>query len=170
MPYFALGLIDLNMLKEYGGKHYQPMLGKLTSVLKGCTHWQYGIGNHASTKRRILRHVNIHALSDNGQEIVISRNLHHGSLQCILGKNVTDKCDIMHIGRIALKFEVNGEHEFSELTNANMLSYVNQDKLKFKVPPNGVLSALVAKAVNDKKWTKVMKIIDKVDKYVWGHA
>lgn len=59
----------------------------------------------------------------------------------------------LHIDINVLKFEFNDEHDFIELTSANMLSYIKLNKFKFKWSPNEVLSVLSAGAADDKKWT-----------------
>lgn len=106
------------MLKDYSRKNYQAIFGIIASALNGCPQWLCGTGNQATTKRLLLGHVNIYALSDNGRQILITRILLYGSSRGIWGKIITDKCDITHIGINALKCEINDEHDFIELNKA----------------------------------------------------
>lgn len=51
-----------------------------------------------------------------------------------------------------------------------MLRFFRINKFYFKQWPNEMLCARLANAFNDRKWTKVNNIIDKVHKHVCGHA
>lgn len=123
-PYSAIGLVEL----KWRGKKLDPALSltinPIPMTLNGYSHWQYGTGEHASQSRKILGSVVLTAQSDGGRLIDITHLVLQGSSQWVIGRYVTRKANIEHIGRNTLTFEAHGEQDYISLTNSGFLSYV----------------------------------------------
>ena len=129
-----------------------------------------GAGEHASPAREILGSFVLSAQSDSGRTICITHLVLQGSSQWVLGRNITRKADIEHIDRNALTFKAHGEHDCITLTNSEFLSYIMLSRF---VKPNmeeTVLNGLSGRMLDQKPWTEIKSIIDKVHKHVCGHA
>ena len=80
-PYSAIGLTELHILKQQILLNFTGTLDNIPSSLNARCFWQYGCGNHASAKRRILGSVLLTALSDDDSLIRILHQVLEGSSQ-----------------------------------------------------------------------------------------
>ena len=100
-------------------------LTPIPDALDGHTHWQYGTEEHSSSRRRILGSVMFTATSDSGLNVFIRHLFLDGSSQWVIGKNVTQKANILQIGKNALQFIVDDVTEHISMTNLEFLSYIS---------------------------------------------
>lgn len=97
------------------------------------------------------------------------------SSQWVIGRNVTRKANIEHIGKNALTFEAHGEQDYISLTNSGFLSYVLLDRFVKSTSVGSTLTGLSGgtldqATLDQKPWAWAKSIIDKVHKHVCGHA
>ena len=168
-PYSAIGLVELNLLKEHHRSGSPKKLDPIPSSLSGHSHWQYGTGEHSSPARKILGSTVTSAQSESGRTVRITHLVLEGSSQWVIGRNVTRNANLQHIERNAIQFYADGEADYIPLTNRGFLSFI---KLSAFVEPNAssVIRCLNGNMLIDKTWTEVKNIVDKVHKHVCGHA
>lgn len=92
-PYFAIGLMVVNLLTYHVGLSLNPQLGGISPVLEGHKHLQYGTGEHASPARRILGSFVLSAKSDQGTAHITHLVL-DGSSQWTVGRNFTRRANV----------------------------------------------------------------------------
>ena len=102
-----------------------------------------------------------------------------GSSECIFGRNVTRRSDILHNGMNCIRFTVpDGSHESIPLIDHDMHSYIPKaafactEKRHAYVSgtSSGVLSSVSAKPIQDCSWTTIKQTIKKVHRHVCGHS
>ena len=185
-PFSAIEQVELSLPADHIGLSPNPKIDAIPQALGSHAHWQYGTGEPASPARRILGSIVLTATSDHGTPVRITHLVLEGSSQWVIGRNVTRKANIEHIGRNALVFYGDGECEYISIINYNFLSYLSIDS--FKSSYNNcnhvavsdtrllsrnrslTLSSISAVAIDTPPWSDVKRIIDKVHKHVCGHA
>lgn len=65
---------------------------------------------------------------------------------------------------------VNDELDYISITNSASLSYVQMDRFRISNDTENVLECLSDSMLEEKSWSEVKAIIDKVQKHVCGHA
>lgn len=88
-PYSATGQIELKLLLDHLGSDLSKMLDPIPDILNGYTHWQYGIGKHASAPRKFFGSTSLKTYTNSGLEVNIRHLVLNGLSQWIVGKNVT---------------------------------------------------------------------------------
>ena len=172
-PYSALGADELSALAPQLVPGWNGGLDPIPDALHGCTSWQYGTGEHSSPARDNLGSIELHAVSV-GSTILRSRHLVlRGSSQWVVGRNVTNKCEILHADGNRLRFKLKcGTCDYLALKNFQMHSYVPRES--FRPAPRSsftsVLSALHGVSIDECSWQTIKKTVDKVHKHVCGHA
>lgn len=78
-PYSTIGNVELRLLMDRFGNKCTAELEPIPSSLAGCTHWQYGTGDHSSAPRCIIGSVLLAAKSDSGHRILIRHLVLDGS-------------------------------------------------------------------------------------------
>ena len=169
-PYSAIGLVKLKDLAKKLGLSSNWKMAQIPSVLEGHSHWQYGTGDHASPTRRIMGSIILTATSDTGRPVDITHLVLEGSSQWVIGRNVTRKANIEHINRNAIAFMVNDQLDYISITNSGFLSYVQIDMFCISHDTENVLECLSGSMLEEKSWSEVKAIIEKVHKHVCGHA
>lgn len=71
-PYSAIGQVNLSLLSNHLGLSENPKIDAIPQALGIHTHWQYGIGEHASPACRILGSIVLTATSDQGTPVQIT--------------------------------------------------------------------------------------------------
>lgn len=102
-PYSAVGNVKLRLLMDRFGNMSSVEPEPISSTLAGCTHSQYGKGEHLSTPRRILGSVVLPAESDSGRQLLIRHFVLDGCRQWVAGKNEKQKANILHLSENALQ-------------------------------------------------------------------
>jgi len=168
-PYSAIGLVELRLLLDRFGQKATD-LEPIPSSFAGSTYWQYGSGDHSSAPRRILRSIVLAATSDSGREVLIRHLVLDGSSQWVIGKNVTQKANILHLSKNALQFSHSGDVEHISLLNSNFLSYIPLTVFVPECQLSSALSGINGNLMADEPWCEVKAVVDKVPKHVCGHA
>lgn len=176
-PYSAIGLTELHILKDQLLSNFTGKLDTIPTSLNVRTFWQYGCGNHASAKRRILGSILLTALSDDCSPIHIRHLVLEGSSQWLIGRNITGKSNIMHIGTNAIVF-AGPNHSTKSITMVDhdlhsYVPYVAFSRAATGKHQSASLNSLCASsthATETRPWSEVKRIIDKVHKHISGHA
>lgn len=95
-PYSAIGITNLQYLAPRILPKFEGTLILIPRSLNVFSHWQYGNGSHASSKRRIIGSVVILVNTDLYDIIEIRHFVLDGESQWVVCRNVTTKCDIQH--------------------------------------------------------------------------
>ena len=163
------------MLSPYLCTNWIGKLDPLPQAIADRTHWKYGSGSHLSDSRRMLGSIMISAKLNDGTMINIRHIVIEGSSQWLIGKNATNKCDIIHSSGNYFKLT---DHSKIPLKNGFMHSYV-PSYISFKITNTNCLSyqaklfcatGNILDPINQLPWSELLKIIDKVHKHVCGHA
>ena len=102
-----------------------------------------------------------------------------GSSECIFGRNVTRRSDILHNGMNCIRFTVpDGSHESIPLIDHDMHSYIPKaafactEKRHANVSgmSSGVLSSVSSKPIQECSWTTIKHTIEKVHRHLCGHS
>ncbi len=168
-PYSAIGMTELLSLSNKLDINIPIKLESIPSSLNGHTHWQYGTGAHSSSVRRILGSIVLTACSDTGRDVKITHLVLEGSSQWVIGRNVTRNANLEHLGRNAISFFVENVPESISLIDHEFLSYIPMSTFLKSIDVT-TLTCHNGNTLMNKKWSEVVKIIDKVHKHVCGHA
>lgn len=146
------------------------VIESISSSLQEHTHWQYGVGEHASAPCAILSSLKIPAVSDNGRFVLMRHLVLDVSSQLWTGRNFTERSNNLHIDCNALQFMAHGVIDHFSMTTMGLLSYLlisvfsnepcNMSALSY---PSGIL-------LKDRPWSQIKSIAGKVHKHVCGHA
>ena len=172
-PYSTIGVIELNFLAEQLNVKTFLEMGPVPSALNGHGHWRYGTGQHSSPIRKFLGSIVLNATADSGRTVEITHWLLESSSQWVIGRKVTRKANLEHIGTNAIMFFVHGNSESISLTDHAFLTYI---KLKsFVNSPDESYSNcsnvnILSDHLQNQNWSEVKKNTDKVHKHVCGHA
>ena len=169
-PYSAIGMAELKLLLEHSAGDGDIELDDIPEALDGHTHWQYGTGQHASARRPILGSVKIDARSDGGATVSIRHLVLDGSSQWVIGKNVTQHANILHMAENALQFECNGVMDKFTLMTHKFLSYIPLAAFVKAPVASSALTCLNGNATTHRPWAVLQNILDKVHRHVCGHA
>lgn len=121
-PNLGLARRELELLEAYTGIR-STALEPIPKPLKSHTHWQYGSFQLASKRKRVITSIFLKTISHNDQEIIIFHLVFKGSSQYVIGTNMKSKCNIMHMNRNAIDFDVNGQVDSIALANHQILTY-----------------------------------------------
>lgn len=103
-PYCGMGIVELIALYKYLLPSWDCSLKPIPSQITETPYWQYGLGSHASSRRRIMGSVLIYAESDQEVPLQIGYLVIEGSPQWAIGRNDTRFCNIPHVTRHCLIF------------------------------------------------------------------
>ena len=179
-PYSGLGIVELQALHPQLIPEWDGTLEDIPDSVKDRPFWQYGSGEHASPRRRILGSVIFSTLSDQGTPMKIRHLVMEGSSQWLIDRNVTCSCIINHATGNYLEFYVSD----SETNNLSMTDFENhsylpasvfmrteQNSLKGEPLYTSALVSLSCSAnYSQFSWPDTKKIIDKVHRHVCGHS
>ena len=110
------------MLSPYLRTNWIDKLDPFPPEIADRTHWQHVSGIHSSESRRMLGSIMIFAQLHNGALINIRHIGMEGSSQWLIGRDVTNKCDIIHSSGNYLKLTKRTQ---IPLKNVDMHSYVH---------------------------------------------
>lgn len=173
-PYSGLGVEEFKVLQELIMPNWDGSYDKLPKEIQDRPYWQYGTGNHSSDKRKIIGSIMLTAKTETGQ-IMIRHLVIEGSSQWILGRNVTKKCNIVHIGGNFLELP---DQSRIPITNKDFHSYISgklffskentwDEGMKYKL---FCAAATIQNETSSRSWAELRKIVDKVHKHVCGHS
>lgn len=128
-PWSGLGMEEFLRLQSTIMLTWDGTLDELPDLIRSRPYWQYGNGQHASQKRRILGPAVLTTQSDQGIQINIRHLIIEGSSQWIIGRNVTQYADIIHVNGNYLRFSNTKSNEpvTLQLLNHDMHSYLPSD-------------------------------------------
>ena len=109
-------------------------------------------------------------MSENGRKVFIRHLVLDGSSQWIIGENVTQHSNIMHIGQNALQFVTDGVSDTFTMIDNNFLSYLPMSVFSSENNEAPVLSCLNGNISKKPSRNQVKAIVDKVHKQVCGHT
>lgn len=121
--YSALGIVELKLFEELY-RDTNTEMDPIPASLEGVNHWQFGVGEHASESRRILGSVVLTAKSDSGRHVRIRHLVVEGSSQWVIGRNVTSKANLLHVGKNAIEISSYGENDYISMVVRDRLSFI----------------------------------------------
>lgn len=128
-PFSAIGNTELCLLRSSLGISPLPCLDPVPRRVEHFAHWQYGTGEHASAKRRILGSVEILCRSDLGRPVAIRYLVLEGSSQWVIGRNVTRSCNILHDMDNRIQFpKVHGIQDYITMCDSQTHSYITLER------------------------------------------
>lgn len=174
-PYSGIGMSELQLLSQLLLPLWNGTLDPVPDCISGRANWQYGIGDHASASKPIIGSIVLEARSDDGGKVYVRHLVIAGSSQWIIGRNVTKSCDI-----------IRSDGNYILLPNKSKVSLVDYD-LHCYVPYEAFVPAVQKRSKSStsklfcaaatirntgisRPWSEVKKIVDKVHKYICGHA
>lgn len=83
-PYSGLGIVELRALAGELLPRWNGSLDQIPESVRSTPYWQYGSGQHASAKRKILVSVVLSTSSDQGNRIDIRHLVIEGSSQWVI--------------------------------------------------------------------------------------
>lgn len=95
-PYSDIGFDELKHAAQWIFPDWNPLLDLVTESIRARPFWQYEVGANASPRRRILGSIVLRTRADTGIMIYIRYLVLHGSYQWFIGRNVTNRCDILY--------------------------------------------------------------------------
>lgn len=170
-PYSAIGQVELQIITSRVGIMEANAIDAISEEQNGCTHWQYGTGEHSSEKRLILGSTCLSFLSHAGISIKVCHKVLEEPSQWILGRNNTRKVDIEHVRRHALTFPLDQTTDSIRMIDCNRLSSVPTSHVTASINKDGdtVLSAMSVMAISEMNWSDMKKIVDKFHRHICGH-
>lgn len=125
-PFSAIGNIEL-MYHHRRLVGESVLLGPLPEELNSCTQWQFCLGYHDSPRRSVIGSVTLHLLNDFDSLIKIRHLVIEGSSQWVLGRNINQTCNILHIGCHALQL-TSVDNEFASFVDHDLHYHVPIDR------------------------------------------
>ena len=160
-PNSGLLIHELKILSPYLRTTWHGKLDPLPAAIADRIHWQYGSGSHWSYSRRMLVSIVISARikMELTRHIVIA-----GSLQWLIGRNVTSKCDLIHTNWNYPKLS---NQKVVPLQNVDMHSYIplyiflNNTNNKFSNFQAKLFCATgcIGESTNASRWSELKRII-----------
>ncbi len=102
-PYSGIRNQELKLLSPFLRTNWTVALKPLPESLCGYSFWKYGTVNHATSSKCMLGSIFIVACLYDGSIINIRHVIIDSSSQWVVGRNVTSKCDIVHLNGNYLK-------------------------------------------------------------------
>lgn len=137
------------------------------------------LAKHASTASPIKGTVMIRFRSESSQNVDIRHIIVDGSSPWVIGRNVTRKCDIIHLNDNIIKFpSVNGVCDTMKMIDYNRHSYIPMSSVwtpqHFSPSTHKFAGFTGNLTINDKNanrpWSDVKRIVDRVHDHTCGHA
>ena len=155
-------------------------IAPLPTAISHFRYWQFGSGQHASPAKPIRGSTMLRFRSDAGNEIEIRHIVIDGSSPWVIGRNVTRKCDIVHINGNYIRFPPSdGVSDTLSMSDYNLHSYIPLEavlKPHALSPPVSILTGFSAdldieskRGVN-RPWSELKRIVDRVHDHTCGHA
>lgn len=174
-PYSAIGVVEVGLLFVLTNIDVSRLEPK-TKAVSNFGWWQYGQGEHASTRGRILSSVNFTTLSDRRNQFQILHLFVQRSGQWVIGRNVTGKSDNLHYDgsrvllppvdyvRDSLSLIDDGLHSFMDLTRFPAFASAIQP-VTLTCSKAAPQSSPTAQA-----WSETRRVLNKVHLLTCGHA
>lgn len=108
------------------------------------------------------------ANSDKGYPVHITHLVLEGFSQWVIGRNITQKANLQHLGNNEIMFYVNGEPDSLTLLDHEFLSHMKLSSFTGIKNPATICGN--SSLLNKKHWHDLKKVIDKMHKHVCGHA
>lgn len=184
-PYSAIGYSELSILIRsihLSTASIKSMISPLPDSTSDFQFWQVGSGQHASSAKPIIGSVVIDYKSDSGYKISIRHIVVEGSSPWVLWRNITRKCDLVHMEGHYIRFPpINRISDSMTMIDHNIHSYVPLPSvyhLNSSSPSTINLIALNAQingqADPDNKskltWPQLKRLVDLVHDHTCGHA
>ena len=180
-PYSGIGSTELKLISNFVCPEWTGELDPIPDAVADRPYWQYGIGDHSSQSKKIIGSVMFKARTHQGGFVQIRHLVIEGSSQWVVGRNVTNYCNILHIDEntLILPPDASGNSKGSiTLVDHDMHTYIphsvfisradnftsDNEKTLFCAAAN------VNEDVGSKPWKDLKKIVDKVHKHVCGHS
>lgn len=108
-------------------------------------------------------------ISDWRRPIHIFHLVLDGCSQWVIGKNVIQYANFIHIAQNSLKFYIySSKVQRSTVTN-NLLIHMRSPTFTTSCKPSSFLSGMNENLLAGKPWSSVKNVVDKVHKHVFGH-
>lgn len=175
-PYSGMGLREFTVLQPILLPNWKGTMHAVPDVLQDYSYWQYGNGDHSSDPRRILGSVPLCIKTDEGNVMSVRHLIIEGSSQWVIGRNVTMKCNIQHIG--GNKLVLRDSNDTEQLRDVGFHSYLPYERfvpssIDFSKHVSSQLycaTAQIHENITHRPWNEKRKVIEKVHRHVCGHS
>ena len=180
-PYSALGIVELALVCQPRSDSIEDLITPLPESISQFRFWQFGSGKHASPAKPIRGSVMLNFKSDSGSLISIRHVVVDGSSPWVLGRNITRKCDIVHIGGNFIRFPPSSDgvsdtltmidfdlHRYVPITNTS--PSVNSPSVVTLAGFRAQIETLKQVPVTNRSWPQLKRIVDRVHNHTCGHA
>jgi len=171
-PYSGMGIQEFKMIQPMILPEWNGKFDALPDSIKERPFWQYGSGSHSSPFRKIIGSILIPGKSNEGADIYVRHLVIEGSTQWLIGRNLTNCCDIIRIGKNELVLP----HGCGTITLKDHdlhcfvpFEYFCQNKVSNFHAVLFCATATIA-AKETRPWKELKAIVDKVHRHVCGHS
>ena len=182
-PYSAIGTNELRMVYGSQANSVDSLIETLPGSISKYRFWQFGYGQHASPAKPIKGSIMLRFKSDTKSTISIRDIAVDGSRPWVIGRNVTRKCDIVHINGNHIRFPPeNGLSDTTTMIDFDQHSYIPLSSVDFSSqvsPPVFCLAGFTAQMDDDpdtsapdsnRSWPQLKRIVDRVHEHTCGHS
>lgn len=175
-PYRGMGLREFTVWQRNLLPHWKGTMDAAPDVLQDYSYWQYGDGDHSSDPGKILCSVPLCIKTDEGNVMSVRTLVIEGSSQWVIGRNVTKRCNIQHIG--GNKLVLRDSNDRVQLHDVGFHSYFPYERfvpssIDFSKHVSSQLycaTAHIHENITHGPWSEIRKVIDKVHRHVCGHS
>lgn len=172
-PYSGIGIEEFNMIQPVVIPGWKGVFDALPDSVKDRPRWQYGNGEHSSKWRNIIGSILIPARTDEGVTIYIRHLIIEGSSQWVIGRNITQYCNILRVGKNVLELPSNGGS--ISLKNHDLHCFVPYSIFCTTIGKESESIMFCATATMGlvkevRPWKELKAIVDKVHAHVCGHS
>lgn len=141
--YSSIGLTELNQIRN-------ELIHMITSIGPKPPGWsrfeylRFGGGAHASPSRKILGSVPIFVQTNSGALASIRHLVIEGSSLWLIGRNVTRRCDILHINTNRIRLSRSPNEDYIDMKDHNQHSHIDFSRFKRASHPRAVMSSIIS--------------------------
>lgn len=141
--YSSIGITELNQIRN-------DLIHIITSIDPKPPGWsrfeylRFGGGAHASPSRKILGSVPIFVRTNSGSLASIRHLVIEGSSLWLIGRNVTRRCDILHIDCNRIRLSRTPNEDYIDMKDHNQHSHIDFSRFTRAAQPRAVMSSIIS--------------------------
>ena len=173
--------MEISLICHSTPDQIDTLISPLPDSIAHYRYWQFGSGTHASEAKPIRGSVLLNFISDSGSTITIRHVVISGSSPWVLGRNITRKCDLVHLDGNFIRFPpTDGLCNTLSMINIDEHSYVTiscSSQMPVASPSTHTLAgyraqldSLAQLPVDQRSWPQLKRIVDRVHSHTCGHA
>lgn len=163
--YSSIGITELNQIRN-------QLIHKITSIDPKPPGWsrfeylRFGGGAHSSPSRKILGSVPIFVRTNSGALASIRHLVIEGSSLWLIGRNVTRRCDILHINANKIRLSRSPNEDYIDMKDHNQHSHIDFSRFTRASHPRAVMSSIISIPTFSKISSRIKNGCDFTEEYV----